>query len=99
MTSEAAPIDIETMPDLARLAREVASTGKRRVLRENGAEIAVLAPARPRRGVAKPAAKTKEEIEQVLSATFGSWKGLIDPEEFKRQRRELQYDDREPRTW
>ncbi|MHB8576568.1 MAG: hypothetical protein ACYDCQ_14695 [Dehalococcoidia bacterium] len=49
MTSEAAAIDISSMPEVARLVREVAETGVRRVLTENGAPVAEIAPARRRR--------------------------------------------------
>src|SRR5207244_3460205 len=49
MTREALPIDIHTMPDLARLAKEVARDGRPRVLREDETDLAILSPARPRR--------------------------------------------------
>jgi len=63
---------------------------------ENGAEIAVLSPARRRRRSRKPA--DRAELEQALAETFGAWSGLVDPDEFKRQRRELQVHDRVPFT-
>jgi hypothetical protein len=44
-----ASIDISAMPDLARLADEVARTRTPCVLRRGDEEIAVLSPARPRR--------------------------------------------------
>jgi hypothetical protein len=93
MVHEAAPIDASTMPDVSRLVREVARTGQARVIQADG-DAAVLSPARRRRKTAK--AMTREEFQAGLHATYGAWKGLIDPEEFKRQRQELQEDEREP---
>ncbi|MHB8573941.1 MAG: hypothetical protein ACYDCQ_01290 [Dehalococcoidia bacterium] len=87
MTNEAIPVDISTNPELARIAHETVRTGRRHSLVENGTVIAVVAPARRRRKAAR--ATTQEEFEAALKATFGAWQGLIDPEEFKRQRREL----------
>lgn len=102
MAREAEPLDLdaEAMPELARLAREVARTGRARVLRENGVDIAVIAPATPEDRSDRIAWKkpTPEQIEAAL-ASAGGWKGLVDPEEFKRQRRELQVDDRPQRDW
>jgi hypothetical protein len=84
------------MPDVSRLVHEVNRTGRSRVLRVNGDE-ATLSPARRRQRKPKKEL-SQEEFRAALHATFGAWKGLIDPEEFKRQRRELQIDDREPRA-
>lgn len=96
MVREAEPIDISTMPDLARLAQEVARTGKPRLLRDHDQDVAVLSPARPKR---RRKALTQAERLAALEASFGGWKGLVDPDELKSQLRELQFDDREPRTW
>ena len=45
MTREAARIDISTMPDLARLAEEVARTRTARVLQRGDEAVALLVPA------------------------------------------------------
>jgi hypothetical protein len=94
MAREATPIDLSTMPDLARLAREVARDGTPRVLREEGTDVAVLAPVRaprrPKRKVLTPA-----QIEAVL-ATAGAWKGLVDVEQFKRDIKAARGDHRPP---
>jgi hypothetical protein len=45
MASELTPIDITGMPDVARLAEDVRRTRMPVVLRENGADVAVLVPA------------------------------------------------------
>jgi hypothetical protein len=86
-------IDISAMPELARLAEEVARTGTARVLRRDEEDIAVLVPARlPRRRKADTA--TPEEREASLSSTFGAWSGLVDGEQLKRELVEAQSDDR-----
>src|SRR5215213_5339087 len=94
MTREAAPIDLSTMPDLARLAREVARDGTPRVLREEGADVAVISPARPkrRRTWKRP---SEEDIARSLAAA-GSWEGIVDPERLKRELDEARSDDRPP---
>jgi antitoxin (DNA-binding transcriptional repressor) of toxin-antitoxin stability system len=56
MEREIIPTDIGGLPEVARLAHEVAKTGKRHVLTENGAPVAVLSPARPRQRAAAPEA-------------------------------------------
>lgn len=83
------------MPDLVRLAREVAETGTPRMLREHGADLAILAPAPARRRPRKQPI-TQADIEAAL-AVAGAWKDWMDPEEFKRERRELQVHDRPDR--
>jgi hypothetical protein len=95
MTRDATVIDIGDMPDLARLARQVASDGRLRVLREDGTDLAVIAPAReprPTHGRRITAADIKATL-----ATFGAWKDNVDTERLKRDRRELQEPDRPPR--
>lgn len=96
MAREAIATDISSMPDVSRLARDVANTGIPRVLSENGRVLARLTRVRSRGRAGK--VRTREELQQVLADTRGSWRGLIDIDEFKRQRRELQHDDREPRN-
>ncbi len=95
MTREAILTDISAMPEVSRLAREVADTGATRVLFENGRILARLAPARSRR---TGKVTNREEMLQVFAETHGAWKGLVDPDQFKRDREALQVDDREPRT-
>jgi hypothetical protein len=95
MVYEAAPIDASTMPDVSRLVREVARTGQPRLIQADG-DVVRVSPTRRRRHTANE--PTQKEFEAAMNATFGSLKGLIDPEQFKRQRRELQVDDREPRS-
>ena len=94
MTRDAAPIDLSTMPDLARLAREVARDGTPRVLREDGADVAVLSPARPKRRRPLGTRPTPEQIDAAL-ATFGTWKDL-DAERFIRELDEARSDTSPP---
>jgi antitoxin (DNA-binding transcriptional repressor) of toxin-antitoxin stability system len=96
MVRETTPIDVSSMPDVSRLAREVASTGTTRVLSENGHVLARLTPARSRRRTGK--VTTREEMLKVFAETHGAWAGLLDPEEFKRERERLQVDERASRA-
>lgn len=86
MVREAAPIDISAMPDVVRLAEEVARTGTARELLRNGEALAVISPA-PVRWRRRGKRVTQADIDAALS-TFGAWKGKIDAEAFKRQVRE-----------
>jgi hypothetical protein len=96
MAREAATIDITGMPDLIRLAEEVARTRTPRVLRRGDEDVAVLSPAPPKR---RPKGKqlTPARREAVL-ATAGAWKGHIDAERFKREIKDARSDDRPPVT-
>ncbi|MGE0540075.1 MAG: hypothetical protein AB7R89_07830 [Dehalococcoidia bacterium] len=95
MARELAPIDIRQVPELARLVDEVRTTGKPRRIMRDGEELAVLTPPAKRRRSRKDWRPSPEALAAAL-ATFGSWRDHIDPEEFKRQRRELQIDDKPP---
>ena len=94
MTREAARIDISTMPDLARLAEEVARTRTPRVLRRGDEDLAVLSPARPKRR-RKGKRPTEEDIAAALAAV-GSWKAIVDGERLKRELDEARSDTSPP---
>ena len=47
MASEPSPIDISTLPELARLADEVRTSGKPRRLRRGMVDVAMIVPATP----------------------------------------------------
>ena len=79
------------MPDLVRLAEEVARTGTPRVLRRGDEEVAVLSPAKARRRF-KVKRITEEDIAASL-ATAGSWKDLVDTEQLKRDLDAARSDD------
>lgn len=97
MANDRSPVVITTLPEATRLAREVNETGKARLVQFDGAVVR-LAPDSPARRRTPVEAMTPEEFRAGLHATFGSLKDLVDPDEFKRQRRELQVDDRELRS-
>ncbi len=94
MAQEARPIDASSMPEVSRLVREVARTGQPRRILADGAE-AVLSPARGKRRAAK---QPKSEAVEAALALAGAWKGRIDPEKFRRDRQELQIDDKPVRA-
>ena len=98
MARELAPIDVRQVPELARLVDEVCATRKPRRIVRDGEDVALLVPtpAKPHR-TRRDWRPRPEDLAAVL-ALAGAWKDLIDPEEFKRQRRELQIDDKPIRT-
>jgi hypothetical protein len=81
MARQTRQIDVTDAPDLLRLAEQVEATQEPTVLQRNGQDIAVLRPVRKRRSARLP---SPEDIAVSMSAA-GSWKGLIDAEQFKRQ--------------
>ena len=89
MPGEAWSIDASGMPDLARLVHEVNETGRTRLIQVDG-ETARLSAARPAR---RRSTLTAMQREEILRATFGSWKGLLDPDRLKRDLNELQRDE------
>src|SRR3954447_6689630 len=97
MTREAAYVDLNSEPDLPRLIHEVARNGRRVVLREGDTDLAILSPARPPRRRVPRKRITPADIKASLAAA-GSWKGLLDPEELKRQLDRARSDDSAPVT-
>lgn len=95
MVCELAPIDIGQVSDLASLVEEVRATRRPRRIMRDGEELAVLTPPGGRRRSRKDWRPSPEALAAAL-ATFGTWRDHIDPEEFKRQRRDLQIDDKPP---
>src|SRR3712207_232677 len=94
MASELNPIDISTIPELARLVDEVRTTGKPRRLQRDAMDVAILSPTRPRRPLK---GKTITEADRAAArSAFGAWKDLVDPEALKQQLNELQTDDQPP---
>ena len=84
MTHEAAGVDITTMPELVRLAHQVLRTRTPMPLEEGGEVVAFLVPPRPRRRRPHVAPPTPAQRKALLSS-IGSWKGLLDAEQFKRE--------------
>jgi hypothetical protein len=75
--SHPTPIDITTMPDLARIVEEVDATKKPRELKRENKTVDVIAPAKKKRG------KTNADYNAFLSAA-GGWKDLVDTEQLKK---------------
>jgi len=73
MTREIIPIDISSVPDLLRLAEEVATSGTPRLLRRENEDVAILMPltvSTLRRRV--PRKKTAADYD-AFRASAGSW--------------------------
>jgi hypothetical protein len=93
MVQEAERIDISNMPDLVRLAEEVARTRKPRLLTRGEEEVALLTPARSKKR--KKSVMTPAQRDAVL-ASVGGWVGLVDPEQLKRDLDAARGDDSPP---
>jgi hypothetical protein len=92
MARKAAAVDLQQMPDLARLAREVQRTRTPVMLRDGDENVAMLGPAPTRRRAFGKRIRP-EDIAATLSV-FGAWKEKVDAEEFKRRVQEGREDDR-----
>jgi hypothetical protein len=81
MREEDEPIDVSASPELLRLAEEVRSTGKPRVLRRDGEALAMIVPLSPKgaRGLRKRALSARD-IDAFRSAA-GTWSD-VDVERF-----------------
>ena len=94
MSRELPFIDLDTMPELGRLADEVARTGRARVLRRDRKVVAKLVPARRPSRRRPTSSDATAEREAALMSTFGAWKHLVDADQLKRDLNEAQSDDR-----
>ena len=93
MAREVVTTELNTIHDFARLARDVAQTGKRYIVRDHGETLVVIAPPPARR----PQAKTLTAAQRLaIESLAGAWEGAIDPDALKRELREAQWDDRAP---
>lgn len=80
MVKELSSIEISNVPDLLRIAEEVQTTGKARILRRDGEELALIIPlALTRRSQARRS-KTQADYDAFRSAA-GGWKGLVDADQ------------------
>jgi len=93
MSKELLSIDITKTPELLRLAEEVHSTGMPRVLRRDDEDLAVIVPIRPQRRIKRP--PTQADLD-AFRASAGSWRDLIDVEEFKERIAESRGSSRSP---
>lgn len=81
MSRELPSVDIGNVPDLLRLVEEVRASNRPRILRRDSEALAVLSPIGGRAPVRPRRTRTKADYEAFRSA-FGSWKGLLDGDEF-----------------
>jgi hypothetical protein len=72
MPRASAPIDVDSLPELARLVEEVERTRQPHVLRRDGREVAVLLPAPGRSRSRTP--RTAEEALAIVERTAGVFK-------------------------
>ena len=97
MAKEQSAIDISHVPELERLAEEVRETGTPRMLRRGNEVIARIVPVAPLRANLparhRARAKTQADMEAFLSAA-GSWKGLVDGEQLKKDIKEARGSNR-----
>jgi hypothetical protein len=77
MANEMRSIDISGVPDMVRIAEEVRTSGRPRMLRRNGEDMAmvILIAHGYKRRIKR--ARTQADYEAFLSAA-GGWKGLVD---------------------
>src|SRR5687768_6853479 len=96
MVLEATRLDVSTMPDLARLAEEVAQSGRTLVLQHGDRDLAVLMPAGShKRKHQKIRTLTAEQREAFLSSA-GGWVGVVDADQFKHDMEAARSDRRSP---
>ncbi|MEA2515366.1 MAG: hypothetical protein QOJ59_4855 [Thermomicrobiales bacterium] len=77
-------VEIKDIDDLLRVVKEARGQEEPLVIQDNGAEIVVPASRHPSRRRRTLEERANADEEAFLSAA-GSWKGLIDPEELKKQ--------------
>ncbi len=85
--------------DLYRAAEAVVRSGRKQEVEFNGATL-TIGRLKPRKAHARrsAAALSPAEREEIIRATSGGWKGLIDPDQLKRELNELQRDESTPRS-
>jgi hypothetical protein len=71
--AEPIPVDIDTMPDLVRLADEVRATDTPRLLRREGKDVALLVPAPKRRRRNRSEWKPSKEDLEAFYSSAGGW--------------------------
>src|SRR5438270_10192783 len=69
------PIDITTMPDLARIVEEVEATKTPRELRRENKPVALITPVTGAKKAKQQKAKTKKDYEAFKSSA-GGWKDV-----------------------
>ena len=77
MAKEMRSIDISSVPDMVRIAEEVRTSGRPRILRRNGEDMAMVIPIGHGRKHRTSHARTQADYDAFLSSA-GGWKGLVD---------------------
>lgn len=77
MAKDMRSIDISSVPDLVRIAEEVRTSGRPRILRRNGEDMAMVIPIGHGRKHRTRRARAQADYDTFL-ATAGGWKGLVD---------------------
>jgi hypothetical protein len=80
--SHPTPIDITTIPDLARIVKEVEVTKQPRKLMRDNMTVAVISPVKSAPAI-KKRGKTRADYEAFKSAA-GGWKDLVDTGQLKK---------------
>jgi hypothetical protein len=96
MVRELAPVDVTNDPELLRLAEEVRRSGRPRLIRRGGEDLAVLSPVGSvtRRTTRKSKTYTRADDEAFL-ASAGAWTDF-DLEEFLKRNEESRTLSRPP---
>ena len=81
MAQELIPLDVSDTPDLLRIAEEVRRSGKPRLLRRDGEDLAVIAP------VTRPVKRTRKRVKtnadrEAFLSSAGGWQGNVDVDRF-----------------
>lgn len=88
-----------TQPDLYAAAEAVVQSGRTQRVTYKGATLTIgrlrSAKSQPPTGAET---LTPAERENILRSTFGAWKGHVDGAQLKRDLRELQRDESDPRS-
>ncbi len=91
MHREFQPLDISNAPDLIRVAEEVRAGGRPRVLQRDQEDVALLLPI-PVHG--RRARSQRATALDGLRLSAGSWKGLLDADQLKREIKAARGSDR-----
>lgn len=83
MAKEMRSIDISSVPDLVRIAEEVRTSGRPRILRRNGEDMAMVIPIAHGRKHGTRRTRTQADYDAFLSSA-GGWKGLVDGDKLLR---------------
>jgi hypothetical protein len=98
MAGESAPHD-PAEADLYQAAEAAIQSGRAQHVRFKGTALTIgLSISHKRRTPRGAEQLTPAEREEILRASFGTWKGHIDGGQLKRDLRELQRDDANPRS-